>query len=141
LLPLADVITPNIDEAAALTGLEVKNPDQIAVAAERLHDMGAKAVVITGGHLESAIDVLSVKGQRIQTFRADRMNSPNTHGTGCAFSTALACHLALGEPLPRAVARSKAYVLESIRNSYTIGKGRGPVNHTHAMKKVDHPED
>lgn len=136
LMPLADVITPNIGEAAALTGLEVSHPHQMAIAARRLHELGAKAVVITGGHLETPIDVLSVKGRAIETFRADRLNSPNTHGTGCAFSTALGCHLALGRSLPRAVSRAKGYVLESIKNSYSIGKGRGPVNHMYAEREV-----
>src|SRR5579884_1047866 len=103
LVPVADVITPNIDEAAVLTGLEVKNPDQMALAAQRLHEMGAKTVIITGGHLESAVDVLSVQGQGFQTFAGDRLDSRNTHGTGCAFSTAIACYLALGQNLPTAV--------------------------------------
>jgi hydroxymethylpyrimidine/phosphomethylpyrimidine kinase len=136
LLPVIDVITPNIDEAAVLTGLEVKNPDQMARAAGRLHEMGAPAVVITGGHLDSALDLLSVKGQSIQTFRAEHLNSPHTHGTGCAFSTALACQLALGQTLPTAVSSAKAYVLESIKNSYSIGKGTGPVNHMHKLREV-----
>jgi hydroxymethylpyrimidine/phosphomethylpyrimidine kinase len=136
LLPLADVLTPNLDEAAELTGLEVKNQDQMALAAQRLCEMGARAVVVTGGHLDSAVDVLSVKGQPIQTFRADRLNSPNTHGTGCGFSTAVACYLALGEGPPVAVSRAKAYVLEAIGNSYSIGNGPGPINHTHGLGKT-----
>jgi hydroxymethylpyrimidine/phosphomethylpyrimidine kinase len=133
LLSLSDVITPNIDEAAALTGLEVKNPAQMELAAGRLHEMGAKAVVVTGGHLDLAIDVLSVKGQRVQTFRANRLDSPNTHGTGCAFSTSIACELALGQPLPTAVMLAKAYVLAAIKNSYSIGEGHGPVNHMYRI--------
>jgi hydroxymethylpyrimidine/phosphomethylpyrimidine kinase len=129
LLPLADVITPNVDEAAALTGVEVKDQAQMKLAAERLHEMGAKAVVITGGHLREAIDVLSVKGDQVQTYRAERVNSPNTHGTGCAFSTAIACQVALGQSLPTAVLLAKAYVLAAITNSYSIGQGPGPLNH------------
>lgn len=126
---LADVITPNIDEAAALTRLEVRNPPQMKLAAERLHEMGAKAVVVTGGHLNRAIDVLSVRGEQAQTYRAERVDSPNTHGTGCAFSTAIACQLALGQSLQMAVLLAKAYVLAAIRSSYTIGRGPGPLNH------------
>ena len=133
LVPLADVITPNIDEAAALTRLEVKNPQQMAIAAERLHEMGVEAVVITGGHLDPAIDILSVKGEAVQKFHGEHLHSTNTHGTGCAFSTALACYLALREELPKAVASAKAYVTEAIRNSYSIGKGPGPVNHMYAL--------
>jgi len=134
LLRLADVITPNVDEAAALTGFEVKDLAQMKRAAERLHEIGAKSVVVTGGHLSRAIDVLSVKGDQVQTYRADRMNSPNTHGTGCAFSTAIACQLALGQSLPMAVLLAKAYVLAAIKNSYLIGRGSGPVNHMYWRK-------
>ncbi len=96
LLPLADVLTPNVDEAACLTGLEVGNPEQMKLAAERLHEMGSKAVVVTGGHLDRAIDLLSVRGEDVRIFRAGHVDSANTHGTGCAFSTALACQLASG---------------------------------------------
>lgn len=133
LLPLADVVTPNINEAAALTGLEVRDPAQMKLAAARLHEMGAKSVVVTGGHLSPAIDLLSTKGNPVQTYRADRVDSPNTHGTGCAFSTAIACQLALGESLEMAVLLAKTYVLAAIRNSYTIGRGPGPVNHMHTI--------
>jgi len=137
LLSLADVITPNVDEAATLTGMEVKNPEQMEVAAGRLHEAGAKAVVVTGGHLDPAIDVLSVPGMEIQTYRAKRVDSPNTHGTGCAFSTAIACQLALGQSLPMAVLLAKAYVSAAIKNSYSIGRGSGPVNHAYAAGKPD----
>jgi len=134
LLLLPDVVTPNIDEAAALTGMEVKNPAQMEAAAVRLHEMGAKAVVVTGGHLDQAIDVLSVKGEKVQTYPGDRIDSPNTHGTGCAFSTALACQLALGQSLHKAVGLAKAYVSAAIKNSYSIGRrGPGPVNHMFGM--------
>jgi hydroxymethylpyrimidine/phosphomethylpyrimidine kinase len=133
LLPIADVITPNVDEATALTGLEVRNATEMEAAAGCLHGMGAKAAVITGGHLESAVDVLSVKGCEVQTYCAERVNSPNTHGTGCAFSTAMACHLALGQSLPVAVLLAKAYVLAAIKNSYSVGRGSGPINHMYGI--------
>ena len=136
LLPLADVVTPNIDEAAALSGLEVRNPAQMKLAAGRLHELGAKAVVVTGGHLDQAIDVLSVKGGQVQTYRAELVDSPNTHGTGCAFSTAIACQLALGQSLQMAVLLAKTYVLAGIRNSYAIGRGSGPVNHMYTIANV-----
>jgi hydroxymethylpyrimidine/phosphomethylpyrimidine kinase len=129
LLPTADVLTPNIDEVRALTGSDVKGTEQMKKATERLHELGAKAVVITGGHLDQAVDVLSVKRGRVQVFRAERIASLNTHGTGCAFSTAVACNLARGRGLELAVLLAKAYVLEAISNSYSIGKGAGPINH------------
>lgn len=129
LLPMADVVTPNMDEAATLAGMAVKNADQMKRAAVRLHEFQAKAVVVTGGNLECAVDVLSFPGKDAKTFRAAHLDSPNTHGTGCAFSTAIACQLAIGRGLEVAVLLSKAYVLEAIRNGYSIGKGAGPVNH------------
>lgn len=135
LLIIADVITPNVDEAAALTGMEVKNQAQMEAAARRLHEMGAKVVVVTGGHLDQAIDVLSTKGGSVHTYRADRVDSPNTHGTGCAFSTAIACQLALGQSLTTAVGLAKNYVLAAIKNSYPIGRGPGPVNHMYGIDR------
>jgi hydroxymethylpyrimidine/phosphomethylpyrimidine kinase len=135
LLPLADVVTPNVDEAAALAGVEVKNPEQMEMAADRLHAMGSRAVVVTGGHLDQAIDVLRVRGEKTQTYRANRVDSPNTHGTGCAFSTTIACQLALGQSLPMAVLLAKAYVLAAIQNSYSIGRGPGPVNHLYRIEE------
>jgi hydroxymethylpyrimidine/phosphomethylpyrimidine kinase len=136
LLPLADVVTPNIDEAAVLTELEVRNQAEMERAAGRLHEMGAKAVVVTGGHLERAIDVLSVKDGQVEIYGAERVDSPNTHGTGCAFSTAVACQLALGQSLSTAVLLAKGYVLGAITNSYSIGRGPGPVNHMHAGERT-----
>lgn len=130
LLPLADVVTPNVDEAAALTGVEVGSLDQMKLAADALLTMGARTVIVTGGHLDRAVDLLATEGQPFKIFGADRLPSPNTHGTGCAFSTAIACHLALGRDLSSAVLLAKAYVLSAIRNSYSIGRGTGPINHS-----------
>jgi hydroxymethylpyrimidine/phosphomethylpyrimidine kinase len=136
LLPLATVITPNVDEAAALTGLEVSNLDQMRKAAGRLHEMGAASVVVTGGHLEKAIDLLSFtsrRGAQQEVFKSDRIRSTSTHGTGCAFSTAMACHMARGRGLPEAVLLAKAYVAAAIANSYPLGRGTGPVHHLYRM--------
>ena len=93
LLPLATVLTPNVDEAGALTGIAVTNLDQMRLAAAKLHEMGARSVVVTGGHLEKAIDLLSFtssKGIQQEVFKSDRQHSNSTHGTGCAFATAMA---------------------------------------------------
>lgn len=138
LLPLAEVVTPNLDEASALTGLPVSNLDQMRTAAARLHAFGADNVVITGGHLEKAVDLLSFstsRGFEQETFKADRQKSNSTHGTGCAFATALACHLAHGRGLPEAVLLSKAYVAAAIANAKPIGKGTGPVHHLYRMNQ------
>ena len=138
LLPLATVITPNVDEAATLSGMEISNVEEVKEAAQLLHAMGAKGVVVTGGHLERAIDVLSMKDQFVQVFRSDRLDSANTHGTGCAFSTTIACLFAQGRSLSAAVLLAKAYVTAAISNAYPIGRGPGPVNHMYQMK--NHPK-
>jgi len=136
LLPLAAVVTPNIDEAAALTGLTVTDPEQMRAAATRLHKMGAAAVVVTGGHLEKAIDLLSFttkRGVEQELFKSVRLKSNSTHGTGCAFATSVACHLAMGRGLPEAVLLAKAYVSAAISNAHPLGHGVGPVNHLYRM--------
>jgi len=136
LLPLSSVLTPNIDEASALTGLAVTNPDQMRAAAHKLHEMGATASVITGGHLDKAIDLLSfttAKGVEQEIFKSPRLRSNSTHGTGCAFATSVACHLALGRGLPEAVLLAKAYVAAAISNAHPLGRGTGPVHHLYRM--------
>jgi hydroxymethylpyrimidine/phosphomethylpyrimidine kinase len=136
LLPLAAVVTPNIDEAAALTGLTVTDPEQMRAAARRLHEMGALAVVVTGGHLEKAIDLLSFTSKRgieQELFKSVRLRSNSTHGTGCALATAVACHLAMGRGLPEAVLLAKAYVSAAISNAQPLGHGTGPVHHLYRM--------
>lgn len=142
LLPLAEVITPNLDEAGVLTGMVVTNLDQMHEAAARLHSLGAANVVVTGGHLEKAIDFLSFKtarGTEQEIFKADRQRSNSTHGTGCAFATALACHLAQGRGLPEAVLLSKVYVSAAIANAHPLGKGVGPLHHLYRMGQQRRP--
>jgi hydroxymethylpyrimidine/phosphomethylpyrimidine kinase len=136
LLPLAAVVTPNVSEAAALTGMEVTNPEQMKAAAVRLHEMGAEAVVVTGGDLEKAIDLLSFtskRGVQQELFKSERQRSTSTHGTGCAFATAMACHMAHGRGLPESVLLAKAYVAAAISNAHPLGKGTGPVHHLYRM--------
>jgi hydroxymethylpyrimidine/phosphomethylpyrimidine kinase len=136
LLPIVELITPNLDEASALTGLEVKNLDQMRAAATQLHAMGAANVVVTGGHLEKAIDLLSFttsRGKEQEVFKSEKIRSNSTHGTGCAFSTALACHLALGRGLPEAVLLAKVYVSAAISNAHPLGGGVGPLHHLYRM--------
>jgi hydroxymethylpyrimidine/phosphomethylpyrimidine kinase len=135
LLPLATVVTPNIDEAALLTGLTVSNLDQMRQAATRFHEMNAAAVVITGGHLEEAIDLLSLNGTE-EAFRGKRLQSHSTHGTGCAFATSTACHLAQGRDLIEAVRLAKSYVTDAISQAYPLGRGTGPVNHLYGMGRL-----
>jgi hydroxymethylpyrimidine/phosphomethylpyrimidine kinase len=138
LLRLAQVVTPNVDEAASLTGLPVTNLAEMKKAATRLHEMGAKGVVVTGGHLEKAIDLLSFETDRgvvQEVFKSERQRSNFTHGTGCAFATAMACHLALDRGLPEAVLLAKAYVSAAIARAHPLGKGVGPVHHLYRMQQ------
>jgi hydroxymethylpyrimidine/phosphomethylpyrimidine kinase len=130
------VVTPNVDEAAAMTGLRVTNLDEMKSAAARLHEMGAPVVVITGGHLNKAIDLLSLKTRRgveHEVFKAERQRSNSTHGTGCAFATAMACHLALDRGLAEAALLAKTYVTAAISSGHPLGRGVGPVHHLYRM--------
>jgi hydroxymethylpyrimidine/phosphomethylpyrimidine kinase len=140
LIPLAEVVTPNLDEASALTGIAVTNLEQMREAAGRLHVLGARNVVVTGGHLEKAIDLLSFRTGRTEqpeqeVFKAERLRSNATHGTGCAFATALACHLAQGRVLPEAVLLAKVYVSAAIANAHPLGHGVGPLHHLYRMSQ------
>jgi hydroxymethylpyrimidine/phosphomethylpyrimidine kinase len=136
LIPLADVITPNTAEASAITTLRVNDLETMRESAAKLHQMGAAAVVITGGDLEKAIDLLSYpssKGTQQEVFKAERQRSTSTHGTGCAFATSMACHLALDRGLAEATLLSKTYVGAAIANAQTLGKGTGPLHHLYRM--------
>jgi hydroxymethylpyrimidine/phosphomethylpyrimidine kinase len=136
LIPLADVITPNVDEAAILTGLKVTDLDEMRAAAAKLHQMGSAAVVITGGHLEKATDLLSFTtkgGVEEEVFKAERQRSNSTHGTGCAFATAMSCHLALDRGLAEAALLAKTYVTAAIAAGHPVGRGTDPVHHLYRM--------
>ncbi|MBI3474992.1 MAG: bifunctional hydroxymethylpyrimidine kinase/phosphomethylpyrimidine kinase [Acidobacteria bacterium] len=138
LIPLVEVITPNLAETSVLTGLPVANLDDMRIAAAKLHEMGAVNVALTGGDLEKATDLLSfTTNGRVEqeVFKSERLRSNSTHGTGCAFSTSLACHLAQERGLPEAVLLSKAYVAAAIAQAYPIGKGVGPLNHLFRMNR------
>jgi len=138
LLPLCDVITPNIDEASVLTAKKVRELDDMREACSKLHSQGAAAVVITGGHLDKAIDLLSFtteRGVEQEVFKAERQRSNSTHGTGCAFATAMACHLAMDRGLAEATLLAKTYVTAAISNGLPLGKGTGPVNHLYRMNQ------
>jgi len=138
LIPLADVVTPNVDEAAAITGMKVQELDEMKSAAAKLHQMGASNVVITGGHLDKAIDLLSFttrSGVEQEIFKAERQRSNCTHGTGCAFATSMACHLALNRGLAEATLLAKTYVSAAIANGHPLGKGTDPVHHLYRMNQ------
>ena len=144
LLRLATVITPNTDEAAVLSGVAIDNLDGMKAAARGLIERGARAVVITGGHLEKPTD-LFYDGTEFLTFGSDRIKSENTHGTGCTFSAAIAANLAAGKQLRDAVMLAKAYVTKAIEKGYPIGQGKGSLNHFYrtqqepAHRMVEYP--
>ena len=129
LIPLAGVLTPNIPEAEALTGLTIHSVSDQREAAARLVGLGAQAVVVKGGHLRGrAIDVWH-DGTRFIELDAERIDTPHTHGTGCTFSSAIAACLALGHDPEDAARRAKAYVTGAIRHAPGLGHGHGPLHH------------
>ena len=130
LLPLASVVTPNAAEAAALSGIRVDSQGSAREAAARISDLGPDAVVSTGGHLPGpdAIDLLYHAGIFIE-FAAPRSSIGSVHGTGCAFASAVAAGLALGDDIPAAVQRAKQYVTGAIDQSFEIGRGARILNH------------
>jgi hydroxymethylpyrimidine/phosphomethylpyrimidine kinase len=130
LLPLADVVTPNIHEAERLAEMTISSLDGVKEAARRIHGLGCRTVLIKGGHLPAspATDVL-YDGKDFTTVPGEFIDTKNTHGTGCTYSAAIAAHLALGKDLVSAVRAAKAYTTEAIRHSLSIGHGQGPTNH------------
>jgi hydroxymethylpyrimidine/phosphomethylpyrimidine kinase len=128
MLPLATVVTPNLHEAGALVGREISDLEGMKEAALAIHDLGAKNVVIKGGHLEGvAADVL-YDGREFHQFSAERFHSRHTHGTGCIFASAIAANLAHGRGVKESVAAAKDFITIAIRNGLAIGKGCGPAN-------------
>lgn len=132
LLPRAFLVTPNLEEAAALAGISVATPVQMREAAGRIAALGPRAVLVKGGHLAGeALDILYFDGAW-QEYVAPRCATPHTHGTGCTYSAAVTAGLAAGVPLPDAVARAKRFITAAIRTNPGLGGGSGPVNH-HAV--------
>ena len=133
ILPLSTVLTPNIPEAECIAKMEIHSVADMEEAARRIHAMGCKNVLVKGGHaVGNALDVL-YDGQSFHHFENERIDTKNTHGTGCTLSSAIASNLALGHDVVNAVGLAKDYVTEGIRHSLAIGKGCGPLNHFHAF--------
>jgi hydroxymethylpyrimidine/phosphomethylpyrimidine kinase len=134
LLPLAALVTPNLQEAAVLSGLKVSDVDGMRRAAERIAALGAKAVLVKGGHLAGdPVDVLFFNGQWFE-FTAERVITRHTHGTGCAYSAAITAGLARGWDLPESVRRARLWITEAIRTAPGLGSGNGPINHFAAVE-------
>jgi hydroxymethylpyrimidine/phosphomethylpyrimidine kinase len=130
LLPRAALVTPNIPEAQALTGIAILTLDDMRQAARRICEMGARAVLIKGGHGsgQESTDIL-FDGAEWREFKATRIDTRHTHGTGCTFSAAITAGLARGQALGESVARAKQFIQEAIRTNPGLGRGAGPVNH------------
>ena len=131
LLPLAFLLTPNLEEASAIVGFPVCDGDTMTRAAQLILQLGAKNVLVKGGHLagDDALDILVTEDGRRHEFAAPRIETTHTHGTGCTYSAAITAELAKGTALPEAVGRAKRYVTEAIRTAPRLGHGRGPLNH------------
>ncbi|MCE2399327.1 bifunctional hydroxymethylpyrimidine kinase/phosphomethylpyrimidine kinase [Candidatus Poribacteria bacterium] len=130
LIPIATVITPNVYEAELLSEQEIRNIDDAKTAAKTIANLGCQAVLVKGGHLddEKATDVLYYHNDW-SFFEANRIETKNTHGTGCTYSAAIATHLALGKELIEAIRDAKTYITNAIQHALDIGKGHGPTNH------------
>ncbi len=134
LFPLSRVITPNIPEAEALTGLSVTTQEDMEQAVKALSDMGAATIVLKGGHSEGhEVYDLLYDGGEMYWFGHRRIDTPHTHGTGCTLASALAICLAKGDSLEVATEKARAYVLEAIRTAPGFGQGHGPLNHMHLL--------
>jgi hydroxymethylpyrimidine/phosphomethylpyrimidine kinase len=141
LLPRASLITPNLAEAEQLTGIPVNNVQDQRAAAEKLVSMGAGAALVTGGHLaDEARDVL-FDGKQFHEFTAPLLDTPHTHGTGCALATAIACGLARGDALATAVANAKSWLTDAIAGGYPLAGRRGPVDHAWQQRAAVTPTD
>jgi hydroxymethylpyrimidine/phosphomethylpyrimidine kinase len=132
-VPLGDVITPNIPEAEKMSGLAIKTHDDMREAARVIHAMGCRAVVVKGGHIEGDATDILFDGSAFYEFPSPRIDTKHTHGTGCTFSSAIAANLALGLPLNKAVENAKAYINTAITHAPELGKGNGPTHHFYAL--------
>jgi len=137
LIPICTIITPNIYEASLIAQMEIKDVNDMKKACRKIYDLGAKYVLVKGGHLNGdAIDIL-FDGLEYYQFKGNRIKTPNTHGTGCTLSSAIASNLALGFDVIEAISRSKNYIQNAIKNSFSIGMGVGPVDHFYAFKSKE----
>jgi len=133
LLKRCTVITPNIPEAEILAGMTITDVSGMEAAARKIAEMGAKAVIVKGGHMDRAIDVV-FDGNEIHQLSGDKVKLENTHGTGCTFASAITAQLAAGRGLVEAATLAKAYVVKAIEKAYPVGKGRVPLDHFYRMR-------
>ena len=131
IIPRALIVTPNITEAEILSSVSISNISDMKIAAEKIHSLGAKSVLVKGGHLAGTLPAVDIffDGETFEELVSERIETKNTHGTGCTFSAAVCAFLAKGMSLSVSLENSKAFITEAIRNSLEIGKGHGPLNH------------
>lgn len=135
IIPYADLLTPNIPEAEKISNIKISSTEDMKIVAKRIYDMGCKNVLVKGGHaIGNALDVL-YDGKEFYYFETQRINTKNTHGTGCTFSSAIASNLALGMTMAVAVDKAKKYITTAIEHSLNIGKGNGPTHHFYDLYK------
>jgi hydroxymethylpyrimidine/phosphomethylpyrimidine kinase len=135
LVPLATLITPNIPEAEVLSGMEIGSIPEMEKAARKIFEMGPENVLIKGGHLDDEATDILFDGTDIKYLKSKRVDTKNTHGTGCTLSAAIASNLAKGYSMAEAVTKAKEYITVAIENSLSIGKGVGPTNHFYTLYK------
>ena len=135
LVPLATIVTPNIPEAEVLTGMRIGSIEEMEKAARMIFEMGPRNVLLKGGHLDDDATDILFDGTGISVLKSKRIDTRNTHGTGCTLSAAIASNLAKGYSVAEAVALAKEYITIAIENSLSIGKGVGPTNHFYTLYK------
>lgn len=133
LLPLARLITPNIPEAEVLSGMKICSLDDMKKAAEKIFSVMGSAVLVKGGHLVETANDLLFDGGNFFIFEGERVDNPNTHGTGCTLSSAIACGMANGLPLDECIRNAKAYITGALRSMLDLGKGSGPLDHMYRI--------
>lgn len=139
LIPLADLVTPNRYEAQLLSGLEIHTLDDMIAAAQRIHQLGAKAVLVKGGGMAGNVRGTDVwfDGEKLETLSTTLVDTQNTHGTGCTLAAAIAANLALSQDLLTSVRRAKDYVTTALKHALNIGAGTGPVGHFFPLYKTE----
>lgn len=129
LIPVSDIVTPNIPEAEVLSGMKIRTTEDMKTAAEKIMQLGCRSVIVKGGHLNSSAADVFFDGNSFAVLENPRINNPNTHGTGCTLSSSTAAFLAQGYSMRESVELAKKYVTGAIADQLDLGKGRGPLNH------------
>ncbi|MCJ7811959.1 PfkB family carbohydrate kinase, partial [bacterium] len=135
LIPLATLVTPNIPEAEILSEMSIHTDEDIFIAVKKIYNLGCKAVLIKGGHRNNDATDILFDGVEFSKFTSQRIDTKNTHGTGCTYSAAILANLVKGNTLKNAIHISKLFVTEAIKHAFSLGKGNGPLNHFIQVEK------